>query len=246
VTSPARRYLRVAEEVLHSIGVGNLSPGDRLPDERALAKRCGVSRSTAREALLALELSGVIEVRPGAGCFVAMSTSRPAPVLTLNPDSLPRQTLEVRRSLEPAAARKCAVVATDEDRRQLVAVLDEAARQVDAPTQDGVDRYVACNVDFHRQLARASGNAVLAEITEGLLAPERHPLWSLVDSLTGRDDGNRVAQLAEHKAVLRAVLDRDPDAAEQAMTVHMEAMARRVFGAVADPVRPARPRRRKP
>ena len=70
-SQPRRRYLAVAEEVLHAIAIGNLRPGDRLPDERALAQQCSVSRATVREALLALELGAVIDVRPGAGCFPA-------------------------------------------------------------------------------------------------------------------------------------------------------------------------------
>jgi GntR family uxuAB operon transcriptional repressor len=242
MTTPRRRYLAVAEEVLHSIAAGNLNPGDRLPDERALALRSDVSRSTVREALLALELSGVIEVRPGAGCFVTQTSSRPAPALTLNIDSVPRQMLDVRKLLEPSAARLCSQNIGESGRKQLIDIIDEAARQLAHADSDSIDRYVSCNLNFHLHIARFSGNDVLTHMTEQLIDPDRHPLWTLVDNLAGRDDANRTAQLAEHRMIMQAILDRDPDRAEEAMSSHLEAMTHRIFGADPNPVRAAHPR----
>ncbi|MDX6200639.1 MAG: hypothetical protein QOF82_3474 [Frankiales bacterium] len=242
--SGRRRYLAVAEEVLRAIGVGNLAPGDRLPDERALAQRCGASRSTVREALLALELGGVIEVRPGAGCFVTTSSSRPGPALSLHVDSAPRQMLEVRQLLEPAAARRCALTLSDRDRAALAATIEAAAGHLAGSGPESVDGYLQCNLHFHRQIARASGNDVLAELTDQLIDPEKHPLWTLVDSLAGRDKDTRAQQLIEHRAILDAIIAGDGELAEQSMTTHLAAMSQRIFGAPASPMRPARPRAR--
>src|ERR1700729_2196655 len=89
-----RRYLGVAEEILRAVALGDLGVGDRLPHERELARRCGVSRSTVREALLALELGGVVEVRPGAGCFLVGTSSSAGSMAALPIDSRPRQLLE--------------------------------------------------------------------------------------------------------------------------------------------------------
>jgi DNA-binding FadR family transcriptional regulator len=78
-----RRYLDVAEEILRSVALGNLRPGDRLPHERDLARRCEASRTTVREALLALELSGVVEIWPGAGCFMTEVSNKAGSLATL-------------------------------------------------------------------------------------------------------------------------------------------------------------------
>jgi DNA-binding FadR family transcriptional regulator len=239
-----RRYLGVAEEVLRAIALGNLAPGDRLPDERALAQRCGASRSTVREALLALELGGVIEVRPGAGCFVTTTSSRPGPALSLHVDSAPRQMLEVRQLLEPAAARRCALDLSDRDRVALAATIEAAAGHLAGSGPANVDGYFECNLNFHRQIATASGNAVLAELTAQLIDPEKHPLWTLVDNLAGRDRDTRAQQLVEHRAILDAIIAGDGELAEESMAAHLCAMSQRIFGSPAGAVRPARPRAR--
>jgi len=226
-----RRYLAVAEEILHAIALGQLAPGDRLPDERALAVRCEVSRPTVREALLALELGGVIEVRRGAGCFVTLPGTRPGPAPALPMDAVPRQILQVRRLLEPAAARSCAAGLVPAQRARLAAVVDAAAEQLAAGATDGTDRFSECNQEFHRQIALGSGNDVLAELIRQLIDPTRHPLWTLVDTLAGRRQEVRASQLAEHRAVLDAVLRGDGDGATEAMAVHLTAMSDRMFGA---------------
>ena len=99
-----RRYLVVVEEVLRSVAVGALAAGDRLPDERSLADRCSVSRATVREALLALELGGVVDIRPGSGVYLSgmgvRSGSPPVPAL----DASPRELLEARQVVEPTVA----------------------------------------------------------------------------------------------------------------------------------------------
>lgn len=238
-SQPRRRYLAVAEEVLRAIAIGNLRPGDRLPDERALAQQCSVSRATVREALLALELGAVIDVRPGAGCFVRTPNSRPTLGMSLPVDSVPRQVLEVRRLLEPAAARLCAMSLSGDECDHLKDVLDEAEAQLAASAPGNVDRFSECNQLFHRDVARLGGNAVLAELTRELMDPAKHPLWTLVDTIASRDEDIRAAQQVEHRAILDAIIDGDPDRAERAMAAHMEALSQRIFGAAANPIRRA-------
>jgi DNA-binding FadR family transcriptional regulator len=69
--------------------------------------------------------------------------------------------------------------------------------------------------------------------------PVKHPLWTLVDTIASRDEDIRAAQLVEHRAILDAIIDRDPDRAERAMAMHMEALSQRIFGATANPIRRA-------
>jgi len=104
-----RRYLDVAEEILKGVATGQIAAGDRLPTERSLAERCGVSRSTVREAVLALELSGVVEVRPGSGCYLTTIGVGSGSQVPLPIDASPREVLEVRQLVEPSVAHLSAL-----------------------------------------------------------------------------------------------------------------------------------------
>lgn len=227
---PRRRYLYVAEEILRSIALGNLRPGDRLPHERDLAQRCGASRTTVREALLALELTGVVEIRPGAGCFMAGVSNLAGPLATLPPSSQPRQILDVRLLLEPSAARQCAASMRREDRARLTSLVNAAAAESATGSPENLDRYLALNLAFHREIARSCGNAVLAELTTALIEAENHPLWLVVDGIIVRDASIRGHQLDEHRAILNAITQRDEEAAARAMATHLDALGSRVFG----------------
>jgi GntR family transcriptional regulator, transcriptional repressor for pyruvate dehydrogenase complex len=238
-STPGRLYVAVAEEVLHAIAIGQLQPGDRLPDERALAGQCSVSRATVREALLVLKLSGVIDVRRGAGCFVK-STGRPLGAgLALPTDTVPQQMLEVRRLLEPGAARLCAATLSREECHRLAEVFEEARARLGGSAPDSRERFSECNQQFHREIAHLSGNAVLADLIGELMDPVNYRLWSLVDSIASCGDDVPAAQLDEHRAILDAITDGDADRAERAMARHIEALTERVFGAVAHPIRRA-------
>lgn len=225
-----RRYLAVAEEILRAVALGNLVVGDRLPQERELARRCGVSRSTVREALLALELGGVIEVRPGAGCFLVGTNSLAGSMAALPIDSQPRQLLEVRRELEPLAARHCAADIRSDDLARLSSLLDEAAVESGARPPDGLDRYLLLNLAFHREIARSCRNQVLAALTVQLIDAESHPLWMMVDGIVVRDAATRAKQLDEHRSILQAITAGDVEAAAAAMAAHLDALGTRMFG----------------
>jgi GntR family transcriptional repressor for pyruvate dehydrogenase complex len=223
-----RRYLAVAQEILHAVTLGNLGTGDRLPHERELARRCGVSRSTVREALLALELSGIIEVRPGAGCFL-LGTGHIGSMATLPTDSKPRQLLEVRIQLEPLAARRCAAGIGRDDLARIRRLVEEASRS-SADSADSMERYLLVNLAFHREIARSCGNPVLAGVTVQLIDAETHPLWMMVDGIVVRDPAIRAEELDEHRSILNAVAAGDEEAAAEAMAAHLDALAARTFG----------------
>jgi len=101
-----RRYLTVADGIVAL--VARLSPGDRLPNDRELARICDTSRTTVRDALLARELLGVVEVRPGSGCYVGSMNQLRRRCSTVVLDSIPRELLDERLRLEPEVARICA------------------------------------------------------------------------------------------------------------------------------------------
>lgn len=225
-----RRYLDVAEQILRAAAAGTITRGDRLPNERDLAARCRVSRSTVREALLALELGGVIEVRPGSGCYLTglgiLSDTSPPALL----DSSPRDLIEARRIIEPQVARTCAWRIRPGDVRRLELLVDDAERMSADPPPEGLDPFVHLTLAFHRELASLSGNAILAGLMSHLVDTGAHPLWLLVDGIAVRNPATRAAQIKEHRDILAAVAGHRGDDAEQAMARHLGALTRRIFG----------------
>jgi DNA-binding FadR family transcriptional regulator len=225
-----RRYLDVAGYVLRAVAAGTITRGDRLPSERELGSRCGVSRSSVREALLALELGGVIEGRPGSGWYltgVGVPASTPvSPPL----DSSPRELLEVRRIIEPSAAHACAWRIEPQDVRRLATLIDDAERVSAEPPGDDLHPFVRLNLAFHRELAQLCGNAILASMTGHLVDANEHPLWLLVDSIVVRSPATRAAQVKEHRTILTAIAEHRGQDAAQAMSVHLGALTKRIFG----------------
>jgi len=208
-----RLYEQVARQVADLIGRGELKRGERLPAERDLARRLGISRPTVREAMIALEIAGLVEVRTGSGIYVRDEAGLPQITFDAGPGAF--DLLAARRMIEPeiaAAAAQAATAAT-------VAVLDATIARLSA-AQDHVasqdpDR------DFHLALARATGNGVLVGIVEGLWTAMFSPLFNALSARTGLPDNRRMT-IADHTAVRDRVAARDPDGARAAMRAHLE------------------------
>lgn len=243
--SVRKRYLGVVEEVLRSIAVGALAAGDRLPNERELAARCGVSRSSVREALLALELGGIIDVRPGAGCFLTGMGIHADPLVAPLVDSSPRELLEMRQVLEPTVARRSAARASAEALTRLRRLVEESERAVDASGPEDLERFVGLSLGFHRELAGTSGNTIMAGFMGHLVNAGEHPLWLLIDGIAVRDRATRARQVAEHAAILEAVARRRGDEAAELMTDHLGALSARIFGPAGQRPKVQRSRRRR-
>jgi GntR family transcriptional repressor for pyruvate dehydrogenase complex len=195
---------------------GELRPGERLPREADLAERLGLSRSSLREAVRALALIQVLDVRQGDGTYVtslepnllleAMSFA-----IDFHRDDTVLQFLEVRRILEPAATAMAARNMPDADVAELGRVL--ASLDHDA----GVDALVANDLEFHRRIAAGSGNQVLCSLLENLSVPTtRARIWR------GLTQEGAVARTREqHVAIHEAIAARQPDVAHAWATVHI-------------------------
>jgi GntR family transcriptional repressor for pyruvate dehydrogenase complex len=210
---------RVAAQLLEVIEQAGLKAGDLLPSERELGDRFGVSRTVVREAVRALIAQGVVEARPGARARIAaVHPSFPARSLALymrSNDVVDYEKVhEIRALLETAAAGLAAVRARDAD---LVA-LGEMCERMEAATD--VDEAAGYDVGFHRLVAASTGNELFPilhdAIGEALLEVRRGNLRR-----GGRDEARR-----SHRAILAAIEQRDPEAAERAMRRHLEAVAR--------------------
>ncbi|MBC2903400.1 FadR/GntR family transcriptional regulator [Streptomyces cupreus] len=204
------------EKIKGMIVSGALRPGDRLPKESELAAELGLSRNSLREAVRALSLIRILDVRQGDGTYVTsldpqLLLEAMSFVVDFHRDDTVLEFLAVRRILEPAAT---AMATAHISGRQL----DELAGQLDKlGASPSVEELVACDLEFHRAIVRASGNSVLCSLLDGLSGPTtRARIWR---GLTQEDAVSRT--LHEHRAILGALRDRDAEAARSWATVHI-------------------------
>lgn len=217
--SAPRAYEAIAHELLVLIRGGHYAPGDRLPSERQLAARFGVSRPTVREALGALESRGLIVTRQGSGTFVA---GREA--LVGEPDALsdesPAELMETRLVLEVAVARLAARRAPhDPARLDELRVNVEALERAAAPESypDDLDR------EFHATVARLTGNGLLTALLEPMWAAMGQELFTTL-AQRGWSADSTARTAVEHRAVYEAVRAGDPELAGFAMERHLRAL----------------------
>ncbi|HEX3650559.1 MAG TPA: FadR/GntR family transcriptional regulator [Pseudonocardiaceae bacterium] len=220
------------EKIKDMIVTGALRPGDRLPREADLAARLGLSRNSLREAVKALSLIHVLDVRQGDGTYVtslepAVLLDTLAFVIDFHRDDNVLEFLEVRRILEPAATAMAAARMTEADVAGLRALLAELG---DEPS---VDELVASDLEFHRRIARGSGNRVLCSLIDGLAEPTlRARIWR---GVTQRAAVART--LAEHGAICDAIAARRPEVARAWATVHIAGVEQWLRDALTGPTR---------
>jgi len=211
-----RPYQLVAERVRELVLQTGVQPGERLPSERDLAATLAVSRPSLREALIALELGGIIEVRHGSGVYLC--AARPAkPVPEAGPG--PFELLSARRLIEPELAALAAKSATDGAIDAIMAAAGAMEHhQEDKSSCEQADR------DFHMAIGRATGNSALAGVLEYLWS-QRGRLWHTLEQQYETDE-LRMETLADHRRIVQAIAARDPAAARQAMRAHLERVTR--------------------
>jgi DNA-binding FadR family transcriptional regulator len=204
------------EKIKDMIVSGALRPGDRLPKESELAAGLGLSRNSLREAVRALSLMRVLDVRQGDGTYVTsldpqLLLGAMSFVVDFHRDDTVLEFLAVRRILEPAATAMAAF-------RIGEAELDALSARLDALGESPpVEELVAADLEFHRSIVRCAGNSVLCSLLDGLSGPTtRARIWR---GLTEEDAVGRT--LREHRAILGALRDRDAEAARSWATVHI-------------------------
>jgi len=195
---------------------GRLHPGDRLPPEADLAADLGLSRTSLREAVRALCFLRVLQTRQGDGTYVsslgpAMLLDALSLVVDLQRDDTLLDVVAVRRVLEPEATALAAARRTPALVRDLRSSFDRSVRCTT------VAQLVDEDLHFHRRLADASGNPVLASLLDGLSAPTvRLRVWR------GLSDGHNLDRtLVEHRTILEAVEAGDPERARAAAVLHV-------------------------
>ncbi|MBT2585417.1 FadR/GntR family transcriptional regulator [Arthrobacter sp. ISL-95] len=189
---------QAAEELRRQIAAGDFKVGDLIPTETELSRDLGVSRNTVREATRSLVHAGMLRAGAGYGTVV-VATSDLVPALSRRvAQNRAVDVAEVRALLEREAARLAAVRATDADRSKLRDALDARTEACDA------SQYVAADLKFHRALLQASGNALLAELSQGTGGNEEALVqWHSLDAdvITLRSEALRELDELHHKLV---------------------------------------------
>jgi len=219
---PIRRHRlheQVAEQIQRLIIEEALRPGDKLPSERDLAERLGVSRTVIREAIRVLNVRGLVKVKPGSGTYIQELSPNDvaAPIelfLKLRQLSDRYKDLhEIRRTLEIEMAGLAAERATEEDIAAMEAAIEEMAAHI-----EDVDQFTRYDLAFHSALASATHNqlfnVLLTPITDLLLefrlaAYQYDPLGAIEGGLT------------HHRQILNRIKERDVEGARQAMRDHL-------------------------
>ena len=219
-----RLYRQIAALLGERIEKGLFPIGTLLPAERDLAQQFGVSRSTVREALIALEVAGKVSIRVGRGVQILEATPR-APEIDymadVDADLSPIQLMEARLHVEPWTAELAASARADAN---LVRMRRAMKAQADAGSAALV-QYRDADMQFHIEIARASGNAAFAVVVAALWAYRSKPLFGKFEELLIGPD-RPASTVAEHRMIYEAIADRDGTAARRAMRCHLNAVLR--------------------
>ena len=217
-----RRYQQIAQSLAARIDSGVFRDGERLPAERDLSREMDVSRTTLREALIALELMNYVEIRTGSGIYVLPASARKSsdtPVPMNEPG--PLGVLELRRVIEGTLAAAAAERASDAALAEIAAtVVAMRAAIDDVPLFDRLDR------EFHLQIAHASGNSLGPGLVDWMWAFRGGAMWRKRYGQTRTRD-NRDISIADHARIARALHRRAPDKAETAMQAHVDVLIER-------------------
>lgn len=212
-----RLYEQVLDRLRQYVTEGGLKSGDRLPPERDLAQRLGVSRASVKQAIVVLEVQGLVEARHGGGTYLVRDSLDVEPVeeMVERRKRLP-DVLEAREALETKLAELAAERRTEEDLAAMRTALEHMARET-ASGAHGIegDRL------FHAAVTAAAHSALLAEFMRSI-APQIAE--SRTESL--RQPGRPGRSLAQHQAILDAIAESSPRRAAAAMRVHVRTVAK--------------------
>jgi DNA-binding FadR family transcriptional regulator len=227
---PKRLYRQIADQIAQLIASGEFPAGSRLPAERELAVSLGVSRTSVREAIISLEMSGLVEVRVGTGIFVT-GPDRVSGRNGVDGGPGPFELLDARRLVEGEIAALAARQGKPDDFEAIrLCVLQMEQHLDDFAARESADR------DFHLLIAKATGNSSLELVVEGLW-DQRAELWGRLQQHFHTHD-LAVQTIRDHAAIAKAIAARDADGARAAMHRHISRVAREFQRGVDDKTQP--------
>lgn len=225
--SSKKLHVQIYNQILSEIQSGSFQIGDKLPSERELCTQFGVSRATIRQALSALELTGIIYSRQGEGVFVkstqiAVENSQSQTLLeTVSPEDI----LDARMNIEPLIVKFAALRATAEDIENLSATI----KQMEEETKAGV--YVPeTDEKLHNEIARASHNDLFINFMSSISnAMRQQEMWKFIRDRTVTRPDYREVNFNEHKSLIKAIEEHNVEEAVKLMTEHMQNLYERYW-----------------
>jgi DNA-binding FadR family transcriptional regulator len=220
--APQRLYRQIAEQVRQLMASGEFALGSRLPAERDLALQLGVSRPSVREALIALEVEGMIEVRTGSGIYVRQNTAAKSTASAAElDDNTPANwgPLEVMSARILVEAEVAALAAANAQKGDLKAIKSGLQQMKLEAARDEVPRQG--DEAFHEAIAQACGNSVLLDTVQRYWMARNGPLFERLGDYFEHPVSWQTA-IAEHQEVMHAIEARDSSAARKAMQKHLK------------------------
>lgn len=208
-----RLYVRVAQQLSKLIIDGIILPGSRLPSERELATKLNVSRPTIREAMIALELSGIVEIRSGSGVYVL--EQKPF-IASEDKGTGPFEILEIRTILESEACALAAKNITPVQIQQLKDAIIEMEEEQKQPNNSE-----KADWKFHNIIAEASQNSAISSVVNWLWELRNQSDLSSVFAARLREDGVHPS-IQDHRAIVSALESKDSEKAKEAMLKHLK------------------------
>jgi GntR family transcriptional repressor for pyruvate dehydrogenase complex len=222
-------FEQIAAQIERRILAGELRHGDYLGSERELAVQFGASRTAVREALKTLAQQGLVDMRPGRGTMVIDGTSRAVRhslhlMMRIGSQHTPVHLTEVREILEPEIAALAAQRAQDEHIMEMRAAINAMESAL-----DDANAFIAADNEFHRALARGSGNPLILALMDSIV-----DLLSDQRKMVFRVPGGPLRGQLHHKRMLNAVIAKDSEAARALMRAHLDQVRADIQRAVPD------------
>jgi DNA-binding FadR family transcriptional regulator len=216
---PQRLYRQIAEQLRQLMASGEFAVGSRLPAERDLAMQLGVSRPSVREALIALEVEGSIEVRTGSGIYVKNADKLKSEKSKKTNDTPtewgPLEVMSARILVESEVA---ALAAQHAQKSDIVAIRTSLQKMKQQAAQDEIPRQ--SDEAFHDAIAKACGNSVLLDTVQRFWVARNGPLFARLGDYF-EHPASWQAAITEHQAVLDAIEAHNAPAARKAMQKHL-------------------------
>jgi GntR family transcriptional regulator, transcriptional repressor for pyruvate dehydrogenase complex len=212
----------IIEEIISLVSEGKLKVGDKLPPEREMSRMFGVSRVPLREAICAMEIIGLIDVRQGEGSFITdvniVPFIRTISQLLLRNESMESELIELRKLLEIEAIK---LIISQEVSPEKLDRLEKVVKEMSDSIGKGIELGILADVSFHKMLFELSGNYILAKAGECIsLIIESSVKFNREKILRNKE--NFIKLYEQHKTICNAILNKDESLAVETMVLHLD------------------------
>lgn len=220
---PKKKSQMVTEMLLEVIKSKKFKPGDKLPPERIIAAEMGVSRNTLREAVAALQLLGILEVRHSQGNFVLSLNESDNKysilenIFATNDD--PFVIVDARLAFEPGVAAIACQLATDEDIKTVGADLKQV---ITAIKRDDLTNYSQADYNFHLNIAHCTHNPIIIQTIQCINSALTQPLWQAMKRGIAADDSIKSIRIIEHEQIFQALMARNAEQVREQVCLHLQ------------------------